>query len=630
MKARAIIIKDFIAQNLSPADDISCVCLTMAFRFKDIRTIASLTGSLHLVWESAPGWTMLGTALIVLQGILPLAALYLIKLIVDSVSSGATASDKPAYFMGTLTLIVLAGITALLASLSRSVATAVNEAQSAQVSDHVQDILHSKSTEVDLEYYETPKYYDTLHRAQSDALFRPTRIVGGLFQVGQAAVSLLATAFLLISFSWVLTAALTLAAVPAALVRTKFAGETYRWQRSRTAKERYSWYLHWLLTGGDYAKEIRLFDLGPLFKSQYHDLRKVIRQERLKITFRRSAHDLLAQSLAVLIVFGSLAFIAYNTVQGILTLGDMVMYFGAIQQSQSFLGTLFTGLAGLYEDSLFLTNLDEFLGLSPKVGDPKNPKDVPYPMKEGIAFENVGFGYNGSREMVLKGINLLIRPGQVVALVGENGSGKTTLIKLLCRLYDPIVGRITIDGLDIRDYKTSDLRAEISVIFQDYARYNLPARENILFGCADHCAGMNDIIRASELSGADKVISRLEHGYDTVLGKWFEDGAELSIGEWQKIALARAFMRDAQIIILDEPTSALDARAEDEVFQKFKQLAVGRTAIIISHRLSTVKMADVIYFIKDGRIIESGSHDELVKKSGQYAQLFEVQARHYR
>ncbi len=589
-----------------------------------------LRKAVELVWSSAPRWTIASFALIVLQGVLPLAALYLMKLIVDSVTAGVAASDKSTYFMGTLSLIVLAGITALLASLSRSIGTAVSEAQSAQVSDYVQDVLHSKSIEVDLEYYETPKYYDTLHRAQSDALFRPVRIVSGLFQVGQAMASLLAMAFLLVSLSWILAFALALAAVPAALVRTKFAGETYRWQRSRTPKERYAWYLHWLLTGGDYAKEIRLFDLGSFFKSQYHDLRRVIREERLKIIFSRSVYDLLAQSLAVIIVFGSLAFIAYRTVQGILTLGDMVMYFGAIQQSQSLLSTFLTGLAGLYEDSLFLTNLNEFLVLKPTVIDPADPKDVPCPMKEGIVFEHVGFSYNGSQDEVLKDIDLLIKPGQTVALVGENGSGKTTLIKLLCRLYDPIVGRITIDGLDLRDFKTSDLRKMISVIFQDYARYNLTARENILFGCTNRSAGMKEVVQASELSGADRVISCLERGYETVLGKWFEDGVELSIGEWQKVALARAFARDAQIIILDEPTSALDARAEDEVFQKFKQLAEGRTAIIISHRLSTVKMADVIYFLKDGRIAESGSHDELVGRAGQYAQLFEVQARHYR
>ncbi len=589
-----------------------------------------LRQALGLVWSSAPRWTMASAAIVVLQGILPLATLYLMKLIVDSVSAGALAADKNAYFEGTLALIALAGGATLLTSVFRSMSATISEAQSAQVSDYVQDVLHSKSIEVDLEYYENPSYYDALHRAQTDALFRPTRIVGGLLQVGQACVSLAATAFLLISFSWILAAALALAALPGALVRAKFAGITYSWQRSCTSKERQSWYFHWLLTGGDFAKEIRLFDLGSLFKNQYRDLRKEIREERLKISLRRSAMDVLTQLLATAIAFGSLAFIAYQTVLGTLTLGDMVMYFGAIQQGQAYISTLFSGLAGLYEDSLFLTSLDEFIRLKPRVAEPLNSREVPCPMRTGVSFEHVGFCYSGSKNQVLDDISLKILPGQVVALVGENGSGKTTLIKLLCRLYDPTSGKIAIDGIDLRDFKISDLRKSISVIFQDYARYNLRARDNIGLGCVDRSASMEEIIRASELSGADRVIGSLEHGYETMLGKWFDDGVELSIGQWQKVALARAFMRDAQIIILDEPTSALDARAEEEVFQKFKELVEGRTAIIISHRLSTVKMADYIYFLKDGRIYESGTHRELVEKGGNYASMFEIQARHYR
>lgn len=596
---------------------------------RNLRSL-QLSRAVELVWSSAPRWIIASVALMVLQGFLPLASLYLMKLIVDSISAGAVAPDKDAYLMKTLVLIALAGATALMASLSRSLGTAVSEAQSSQVSDYVQDILHSKSIEVDLEYYENSQYYDTLHRAQNEALFRPTRIVSGLLLVGQAAVSLLATAFLLISFSWFVAIVLALGTLPGALVRKKYAGEVYRWQRSRTSKERYSWYLHWLITGSDYAKEIRLFNLGPFFKNQYSDIRKVIREERLKITLKRSSMDLLAQSLATLAAFGSLAFIAYQTVQGVLTLGDMVMYFGAIQQGQTFLNSFLTGLAGLYEDSLFLTSLYEFLELEPGVRDPSEPRDVPYPMTKGLSLERVEFCYNGSKETVLKEISLDVRPGQVVALVGENGSGKTTLIKLLCRLYDPTAGRITMDGIDLRSFRISDLRRNISVIFQDYARYNLTAKENIGFGCTDRVADMKEIIQASQFSGADEFISDLEHGYDTVLGRWFEDGAELSIGQWQKVALARAFMRDAQIIILDEPTSALDAKAEEEVFQKFKELARGRTAIIISHRLSTVKMADYIYFLKDGCIAERGTHRELVEKGGRYAQMFEIQARHYR
>jgi ATP-binding cassette subfamily B protein len=586
--------------------------------------------AVRLVWESAPGWTIAGALLVAVQGILPLVSLYLMKLIIDSVTAAINGSGDQASFLQTLSLIALAAGASLLSSLSRSALAAVGEAQAAHVSDYVQDILHSKSIEVDLEYYENSQYYDTLHRAQSEAPFRPARIVNGLLQTGQASISLLSIFVLLISFSWVVALVLMIAAIPGALIRIKFANKTYNWLCSRTSKERYAWYLHWLLTASDYAKEIRLFELGPFFKRQYSDLRQEIRGERLEITFRRSAMDSLAQAVGILAVFGSLAFIAYRAVQGIITLGDLVMYFGAFQQGQTFLNSLLTSLAGLYEDNLFLKSLYEFLDLKSKVQDPSSPKDLPSPMRMGISFEHVDFRYPGSDAMILEDLSLQIEAGQTIALVGENGSGKTTLIKLLCRLYDPVEGRIALDGIDLRDFRTSDLRKEISVVFQDYCHYNLTARENIWFGCADRSASMKDIIRASEFSGADKVISCLDHGYDTVLGKWFEDGVELSIGEWQKVALARAFMRDAQIVILDEPTSALDARAEEEVFQRFKELAEGRTTIIISHRLSTVKMADYIYFLKDGKIAERGTHRELVDKGGMYSQMFEIQAKHYR
>lgn len=315
---------------------------------------------------------------------------------------------------------------------------------------------------------------------------------------------------------------------------------------------------------------------------------------------------------------------------GSITLGDLVMYFGAFQQGQAFLNSLMTGIAGLYEDNLFLTSLYDFLDLESKVKEPDNPLPVPRPIKDGISFEGVDFRYSGASSLALKGISLKMKPDQIVALVGENGSGKTTLIKLLCRLYDPEAGKITIDGVDLRNIRTSDLRREISIIFQDYARYNFTARENIWLGDVDCSLADARIIRSSESSGADDVINHLERGYDTMLGKWFVNGVDLSIGEWQKIALARAFLRDAQVIVMDEPTSALDARAEDEVFGQFHKLAEGRMTIIISHRLSAVRMADCIYFLKDGRIAESGTHDELVSLGGGYAKLFEIQASHYR
>jgi ATP-binding cassette subfamily B protein len=306
------------------------------------------------------------------------------------------------------------------------------------------------------------------------------------------------------------------------------------------------------------------------------------------------------------------------------------MYFQAFQRVQGFLQGILGSLAGLYEDNLFLSNLYEFLDLKRTVIEPVQPKSVPRPMQKGIALDHVSFQYPGGARRVIEDISLTIRPGEVVALVGENGSGKTTLMKLLCRLYDPTDGTITLDGVDLRQFETNALRHEISIIFQDYAHYHLSARENIWFGNTALPPDTERVITAAQNSGAHTVISSLPHGYDTILGKRFADGEELSIGEWQKVALARAFMRDSQIIVLDEPTSSMDAKAEYEVFQSFRQLVSGRTAILISHRFSTVRMADRIFVLKHGRIIEGGTHDELICAQGTYARLFEMQAQHYR
>jgi ATP-binding cassette subfamily B protein len=573
---------------------------------------------------------MASLALLVVQGALPLLSLYLMKLVVDAVVTGLAASDQGAAFGQVALLIGLTGGVTLLGALSRSIAGLVSEAQAQVVTDHVQDVLHAKSIEVDLEYYENPQYYDTLHRAQREAPFRPTRILNGLLQVGQSAISLLAVAGLLFSLHWAVTAILFAAVIPGVLVRLRYSGEMYRWQRERTPAERRAWYLNWMLTGDTHAKEIRLFDLGSLFMERFRALRQRLRRERLQIATKRSLAELVTQASTTLAVFGSYAFIAYRTVQGAITLGDLVMYYQAFQRGQAYLQGLLQSVAGLYEDNLFLSSLYEFLDLKRKVGDPSRPKPVPRPMQTGIVFDHVHFQYPGGARNVLEDINLTIRPGEVVALVGENGSGKTTLIKLLCRLYDPTGGIISLDGTDLRQFQVAALRREISVIFQDYAHYNLTARENIWFGNIDLPPDQERIVGAARHAGADGVITGLPHGYETILGKWFEDGEELSVGEWQKVALARAFVRDAQVIVLDEPTSAMDARAEYEVFTRFRELAEGRTTILISHRFSTVRMADRICVLEGGTIVESGTHDELVQRGARYAHLFETQARYYR
>jgi len=589
-----------------------------------------LDRALRFVWQAGPGWAISSLALVFIQGLLPLLALYLMKLIVDGVIFGLGAADKTAAFGEVMILILLAGGVALLNAILRLLGSYVREAQSLKVTDYMYGILHAKSAAVDLAYYENPHYLDTLHRAQQEGPYRPTRIVDGLIQFARSGISLLAMAGLLFSFHWLLTLLLFAAAIPGVLVRLKFSKKLYSWQRERTSAERQADYFNWLLTGYGHAKEIRLFDLGGLITNWFDKLHAQLRREKLKIVKKRSAGELAAEFCGLLAVFGSLSLIAYRTVNGVITLGDMVMYFQAFQRGSSFLREMLSAMAGLYEDNLFLVNLYEFLDLKPEVKEPVNPMPVPRPLQRGVVFNRVNFHYPTGQKWVLKNISLALNPGEVVALVGENGSGKTTRIKLLCRLYDPVQGVITLDGIDLRRIQTSALRREISVIFQDYAQYHLTARENIWFGNTAAAAGHERMTAVARQAGAHEIIRSLPQGYDTVLGNSFEGGEELSIGEWQKIALARAFWRESQIIILDEPTSAMDAKGETEVFKGMRRLLKNRTAILISHRFSTVRMADRIFVFEKGSIIERGTHEDLMKTGRKYANMFEKQARHYR
>ena len=595
-----------------------------------IRRALQLGRAVRFVWQSAKGWTLLNTVLLVLQGVVPLLPLYLTKLLVDAVTAGPEAPDKALALRHVLWLVVLMALATLLMALLRSLAALVGEWQSYVVSDRMNDALLAKSIEADLEYYESARYYDTLHRAQREASFRPLSIVNGLAQVGQNTVSLLAIAGLLLSLNWIIMFVLLAAVMAGAAVRLGFTGKLYRWQRSQTATERQAGYLNWLLTDSAHAKEIRLFDLGELFMRRFQALRQKLRQGKLAITLRRSLADFSAQTLATAAIFGSYAFVAYQAMGGAITLGDMVMYYQAFQRVQGSLQGVLSSLAGLYEDNLFLSNLYEFLDLKRTVLEPLQPQPVPQPMQRGLVLDHVSFQYPGNTRTALEDISLTIRPGEVVAFVGENGSGKTTLMKLLCRLYDPTRGALALDGVDLRQFATRTWRREIAIIFQDYAHYQLTARENIWLGNTALPPDDARIADAARRAGADAVIGALPHGYETLLGKWFADGEELSIGEWQKVALARAFLRDAQIIVLDEPTSSMDAKAEFEVFQSFRQLVAGRTAILISHRFSTVRLADRIFVLQQGRLIENGSHEELMHANGVYAGLFKLQAEQYR
>jgi ATP-binding cassette, subfamily B, bacterial len=585
---------------------------------------------LALVWESARGWTIASLVLMVVQALLPLAVLYLVKLTVDSVAAGITSPDKIAALREVLLLIALTGLVTLLIAACRALAEVIQEHQGQLVTDHVTDTIHRQSAAVDLAYYEDHRYHDTFYRAQREAPYRPTRIVRELTQLAQNSISLVALAGLLFFLHWAVALILFVTVLPVIIVKIGHANRLYAWQTHRTETERRVYDYHRMLTDIFHAKELRLFDLGNFFRKRHRDMRETLRGERLQLAKTRTKFDLAAQALAVIALFGMLAFIAWQTLQGSMTLGDMVMYHQAFQRAQTALQGIMGGLAGLYEDNLFLKHFYGFLDLKPKISAPEKTAAPPRPMRKGITFQNVSFRYPNAERDALQEVDLHISPGEVIALVGDNGAGKTTLAKLLCRLYDPVSGRICIDGNDYRSIDARQLRREITVIFQDYIQYPLSARENIWIGDVALDPTDKRIELAARQAGAEGVIGRLSSGYETILGKRFEKGEEISIGEWQKIALSRAFLRDAQLIILDEPTSAMSVRAEYEIFQSFKELLNGRAAVLISHRFSTVRIADLICVMEEGRIVERGSHEELINAGGRYAQLYNMQAQYYR
>jgi ATP-binding cassette subfamily B protein len=579
------------------------------------------------VWQSAPGWAIFSVILLVVQGFFPLAQLYLLKLFVDEVTLVIRSSIQDFDRIIWLTLY-LGGIT-LLGALAGSLATLVGDVQGQIVNDYIASIIHEKSVTVDLAYYENSQYYDLLHRAQQESSYRPTQMLNNLTLVGQNSLALFALVGLLLSMQWMIAAALFVATLPGTLIRLRHSQRVYAWQLRRTPTERQARYFQWMMMGEQHAKEIRLFGLGALFIERFNDLRATLRHEKLCLARRLVLVDFLTQFAGMLVVFWALGFSTLQAVKGVMTVGDLVVCYQAFQRGQSCLRDVLGGLANLYEDSLFLAGLYEFLDLKPNFVAPASPQKVPQPIERGIKFENLRFEYPDSPRPILDGITMTIRPGEHIALVAANGAGKTTLVKLLCRLYDPTSGRITIDGIDLRQFDPADLRRQISITFQDYAHYHLTLRENIWLGNLALEPSDKKIEIAAHEAGSEALLKKLPHGYNTRLGKWFNDGYELSIGEWQKIALARTFVRNAQIIVLDEPTSALDASAEFEVFQKFRLLAAGRTTILISHRLSTVKMVDTIYVMGSGKIIESGSHAELMRFGGEYARMFRLQSENY-
>lgn len=595
-----------------------------------IRQTLQIDRAIRLVWTAAPGWMILNSLIVIIQGVLPLIALYLMREIVDTVTAGVQAEVKAPVYSELAGWLILAAGTGLLIAFLRSIGELASQAQSYLVTDHVSDLLHAQSIKVDLEYYEDSEYYDTLHRAQAEAAYRPTSIVNGLVNLAQNLISLAGVIGLFIYFNPALGLVMILAAIPGALVRLYYARKTFRFEQEQAQSERLSWYHHWLIISSEYAKEMRLFDLGSLLVRRYKELRKELRQGRLNLTQKRVIVDFLAQALATLAIFASLGLAAYQAITGAISLGDLIAIYMGFQLGLNAMQTIMRSLAGLYEDNLFLTHFYQFLELEPKIKEPARAVHIPSRIQAGIQFDDVTFHYPNNDTPVLQNLTLSIKPGKVIALVGVNGSGKTTLVKLLCRLYDPKEGKITIDGIDIRQVDPQEWRKRISVIFQDFAKYQFSVWENIWLGNVSVDPDLETVKDAARKSGADPFIQRLPQGYQTNLGTWFEEGLDISGGEWQKIALARAFMRDTEIVILDEPTSSLDPLAEAELFHQFRHLIQGKSAIIISHRFSTVEMADEIFVLEGGKITEHGSHQELIQLGGEYARFYEAQAQFFK
>ena len=582
----------------------------------------------RLVWSAAPRWASVSLLLILAQATLPLLALLLLKQIVDALGSALAAPDDSS-FSSVAIWIGLAGVVALVTALVNALSSYASEAQALAVTDHVSDVVHAKSIAVDLGYYEDPSFHDTLHLVQQDAQSRPANIVNGLKQTLQNACILIGIVGLLFSFHWVVGLALLFAALPAGIIRLIYARQLFGFERSRVQLERQAWYYHWMMTSLDFAREIRLLGIGPLFTERFSSLRRQLREGRLEISARRVRRDVLAQGGATAVLYGTLAAMAFFAIQGSMTLGVIVMYFQGYQRALNALQSVLQGLAWLYEDNLFLKNFYVFLDLPVAVEQNDGQEHVPDPEALGLVCSDLHFTYPSRSEPSLEGINLDIRPGEVVALVGSNGAGKTTLAKLICRLYDPEQGNLTWEGQDLRSFLPKSWRRQVSVVSQDFAQFDLTFAENIWLGDVEKDANSKAVLSAASTAGADHVISQFPDGLNTQLGTHFRSGQELSIGEWQRLALARAWFRDAPLLIFDEPSSALDPLAEAEMIRAFRSVIGQRSALIISHRLSSVQLADRIYVMDDGRIVEYGTHEELLRCDGEYAKFFRAQAEFY-
>ena len=595
--------------------------------------LRNLPPFMKLVWDTSPGLTIAQAALRLARALVPVLTLYVGKLIIDEVVAMAQAPQGPD--IGDLLDTPLARYIALEFALAigsdilARIVGLVDSLLSERVGIVTSLKLMTHAATLDLEDFEDSELQDSLERARRQASGRMT-LMGQIFNQLQDIVTIASFAAGLLVYAPWLMVLLAVALIPSFIGEAHFNAQSYWLNYARAPERRELDYVRQTAASVETAKEVKIFNLNPFLIERYRQLAASFYASNRKIAVRRAGWGGLLSALGTVAYYLAYAYIVWRTIHGDFTIGDLTFLAGSFRRLHQMMEGLLMGFTALASQALYLDDLFSFFEIKPEITSPPNPLPFPNPIRTGFVFEDVGFQYPGAERWAVRHLDFTLHAGEVLALVGENGAGKTTLVKLLSRLYDPDEGAILLDGHDLREYDLFDLRANIGVIFQDFVRFHLTAAENIAVGRIDARDDRARVEAAAAQSGADQVIAKLPAGYEQVIGRRFKSGVELSGGEWQKIAIARAYMRDAQVLILDEPTAALDARSEFEVFQRFKDLSHGKTAVLISHRFSSVRMADRIVVLGDGMVEASGTHEELLMRGGRYAELFELQAAGYR